>query len=230
MKLFLIRHAQGGNIKENYDTLSDLGKKQSYNLAQYFNHQKINFDCFITGTLNRHKETLEILLENLNDYHHNIYNFSNLDEISEQKLKKILVYSLKNENEIKKLYKNFITFDSEIRTRYLRLFEKVLSIWIEKPYFNNSFHNYKNYVLNFIPILEDLYKKHSFKNVLVISSSTPIALLIGKILNYTDQESLELLKKIKNTSLSIFEIQSNLWKPIEINTLPHLKNHQITLL
>ncbi|PKL17193.1 MAG: hypothetical protein CVV49_12285, partial [Spirochaetae bacterium HGW-Spirochaetae-5] len=55
--LFLIRHAQGSFGNENYDKLSETGKKQARILAEYFIKIGIRFDEIYSGTLERHRDT-----------------------------------------------------------------------------------------------------------------------------------------------------------------------------
>ena len=54
--LYLIRHGQAGT-RGNYDALSELGHRQAYLLGQYFAQQKIQFQAFIAGCLNRQQQT-----------------------------------------------------------------------------------------------------------------------------------------------------------------------------
>jgi broad specificity phosphatase PhoE len=46
--------------------LSDLGHKQSVRLGEYFAYKGIHFDGLIAGTLRRHKQTLEGILQGMN--------------------------------------------------------------------------------------------------------------------------------------------------------------------
>ncbi|MFN3247499.1 MAG: histidine phosphatase family protein, partial [Leptonema sp. (in: bacteria)] len=61
MNLYLVRHAQAGDIKSNYDVLSEYGKYQSQKLGKYFLENDLKFDLWIRGTLNRHKETMQLI-------------------------------------------------------------------------------------------------------------------------------------------------------------------------
>ena len=56
--LYLIRHGQAGT-RGHYDALSDLGKRQACLLGQYLATQKVPFKAFISGCLNRQRQTAE---------------------------------------------------------------------------------------------------------------------------------------------------------------------------
>src|SRR5690349_11420161 len=64
--LYLVRHGQASFGAADYDNLSELGRKQSVRLGEYFAHKGIHFDGLIAGTLRRHKQTLEGILQGMN--------------------------------------------------------------------------------------------------------------------------------------------------------------------
>ncbi len=60
--LFLVRHAQASFAAENYDVLSDLGRRQSRLLGEYFAGRGLSFSRVLHGTLQRQRDTaLEVL-------------------------------------------------------------------------------------------------------------------------------------------------------------------------
>jgi broad specificity phosphatase PhoE len=56
-QLYLIRHGQASFGAEDYDNLSELGRKQAQQLGAYFKQKNLQFDAVITGTLRRHTQT-----------------------------------------------------------------------------------------------------------------------------------------------------------------------------
>jgi broad specificity phosphatase PhoE len=64
--LYLVRHGQASFGADDYDQLSDLGRRQSVRLGEYFAQKQIHFDGLIAGTLRRHRQTLEGILEGMN--------------------------------------------------------------------------------------------------------------------------------------------------------------------
>ena len=57
--IHLIRHGQASFGSENYDRLSDLGKKQSRLLGEHFRAAGIEFSRVATGQMVRHRETMD---------------------------------------------------------------------------------------------------------------------------------------------------------------------------
>lgn len=64
-ELYLVRHAQASFHSSDYDCLSELGERQSRWLGEYFASRGIGFDVLVTGTLRRHRQTLEGILRGM---------------------------------------------------------------------------------------------------------------------------------------------------------------------
>lgn len=56
--LYLIRHGQAGT-RENYDTLSELGRRQARLLGEHLAAQGVRFDRVIAGRLSRQQQTAQ---------------------------------------------------------------------------------------------------------------------------------------------------------------------------
>lgn len=61
--LYLVRHGQASFAAENYDRLSELGRRQSVWLGEYFAGRGIEFSRVVCGTLERQRETARAILE-----------------------------------------------------------------------------------------------------------------------------------------------------------------------
>ncbi len=55
--LSLVRHGQASFGAADYDNLSELGRRQSVRLGEYFAGKGLQFESVITGTLKRHAQT-----------------------------------------------------------------------------------------------------------------------------------------------------------------------------
>lgn len=61
--LYLVRHGQASFAAENYDRLSDLGRRQAIWLGEYFAERNVVFSRAVSGTLERQRETARLILE-----------------------------------------------------------------------------------------------------------------------------------------------------------------------
>ena len=70
--IYLVRHGQASFGADDYDQLSDLGRRQSVRLGEYFLEKGIHFDVLMAGTLRRHKQTMEGILQGLARQHEHL--------------------------------------------------------------------------------------------------------------------------------------------------------------
>jgi len=61
--VYIVRHAQASFGAENYDQLSELGRRQSERLGESLVQRGIVADRVISGTMQRHRDTAEIALK-----------------------------------------------------------------------------------------------------------------------------------------------------------------------
>ena len=60
-ELYLVRHGQASLGSDNYDRLSEKGEQQCIWLAEHFARNGLRFDRVVTGTLQRHAQTLDAI-------------------------------------------------------------------------------------------------------------------------------------------------------------------------
>jgi len=63
--LYLVRHGQASFAAENYDRLSELGRRQSVWLGEYFAERGIVFSRAVCGTLERQRQTARDILDTM---------------------------------------------------------------------------------------------------------------------------------------------------------------------
>ncbi|GIX40747.1 MAG: hypothetical protein KatS3mg129_0480 [Leptospiraceae bacterium] len=234
MKLYLVRHAQAGDIKTNYDVLSENGIYQAKQLGKYFKKNKLTFDLYVCGTLNRQKETLSLIKKELQENKNEII-LDSLDEISEDLFKSLLQYYIKKDKFLNYLFLELqkSKYSEKSKEIYILILKNIFKNWILDKENPVSFFNFKNHVLKIYDFLNENYNKHNIKNIIMVSSGTPIAILLGNVFHLEDSEALNWMKKIYNTSLFIFNIKKKKFiylEPISINFCPHLLIHEQTLL
>jgi broad specificity phosphatase PhoE len=79
-ELYLVRHGQASFGSGNYDLLSEVGERQAVWLGEYFSQQDARFDRVITGTMRRHRQTLDAIIQGLGYPVTHIEQHAGLDE------------------------------------------------------------------------------------------------------------------------------------------------------
>jgi broad specificity phosphatase PhoE len=204
MNLYLVRHAQAGDIKSNYDVLSEYGKYQSQKLGKYFLENDLKFDLWIRGTLNRHKETMQLIQKEMGIEQNELV-LDCLDEISENTFKNLLKYYIEKDKLLQHLFKQLQNSNdlSKSKEIYILILKNIFKNWIYDTTNPISYSHYKSKVLQILEDLKQFATHHHLKNILIISSGTPISILLGYVFGLTDEQSLNWMKKIYNTSISV---------------------------
>ncbi len=228
-EIFLVRHAQASFGTDNYDELSDIGWQQSRLLGEYFFSRNGEFDRIISGTLNRHKETLEGMLEcfpdnvvwdeneDLNEYH-----FSELYIAYEQ------CYP---EDE------DIITCrasDHKDARAFYRVVRSALLAWSNNEFDSLVTESWHDFLLRTEKNLNDICKSvSSGENILILSSGGVISMMLKHILELSAHQAIGLNMQIRNSSISHCYYSNGDLSFAGFNGLPHLdtleNRHLITL-
>lgn len=233
--LYLARHGQAGG--SDYNQLTEKGREQAGLLGKYLADSSIDFDFIACGTLGRQRETLEICREMLQKGERRMIEpveLPGLDEIAPD-----IWYTLAEElrRRDKSFRQEFHAWIAALRKRdrsnptiYARAMKRLLAMWITEDYQSSHIASFKEYHKGVLSIPASLPQQDSIQKILLISSGTPISLLMGSALRWELEPSLGLLRWIRNTSLSIFSIGGRggggggggRWEPVSLNGLPHL--------
>lgn len=227
--LYLVRHGQADRLGKDYDRLTQIGWKQAKALGEYFLNQRIEFDSVFTGTLNRQKETATGILEAFRSE-----KFCIPDPIESEfwnefdpRLWLGLAAKIRHvDDQFSKTYENYKNAWEEgsekTRDYFQILIQKVLQDWVEGVWDPVEPYSFTEYVLRIQTALDSIPTDH--KSTLVVSSSTPVAIVMGLACGLKPKEFPVFMKYILNSSLSIFKKEGFLWEPVSFNTTGHITN------
>ncbi len=228
-EIFFVRHGQASFGKENYDELSELGTLQSKNLGEYFQKEGINFDYCITGTMLRHKQTMQNSISNLTGSRTQVLETPLLNEFSENLWRK-LAQELSSENqEFASLAQKVIQSKSHRNRLFFKLAEWILTEWKKgrTPNGEESYSEFRKRVLSFPEFLQNINNKG--KTGIVFSSGTPISILLSHYSQISPEIELNWLPYLWNTSLSSLHVRGERTFFSSINNVSHLNKNERTL-
>ena len=203
--IFFIRHAQGSFGKDNYDKLSGTGKKQAAILAEYFHSISMKFDEIYSGTMVRHKETVDeyITISKQKDIHiPEIKYDSRLNEYDAEKILSILLPVLLSE---KPHFKE--DFDKLLSDKksFQRVFSEVMDMWSSGKYDMTGTATWEEFTSGINSFITDRMNEHnSDKNIAVFTSGGPISALMMKVLSLSLHTSMKIRDNIVNSSITRF--------------------------
>ncbi|MBF0395588.1 MAG: histidine phosphatase family protein [Desulfobacterales bacterium] len=222
--LYMIRHGQASFGKDNYDKLSDLGEHQAKLLAAYFVRKKLNFDMIYTGTLLRHRETAQSLIE---AYKFNgfkpceVKESKSFDEYDFKAIMKSIIPVLQAKNpqfneSLDLIFKNSREFQY--------VFETAMIHWMsgnDNPPDLPSWNDFKDKVADEINFI--MQNTGKGKKIAIFTSGGPIAATIQKVLQLSDYMTLKITCQIINSSVSRFKFNKESIMLSVFNDCNHLE-------
>lgn len=227
VEVYLARHGQAGGLR--YNELTALGREQAQALGRWLKERRIAFDVAVSGSLERQQETLDLVLEKLGQNPARSV-LPALDEISPRVWFAAGEVLRRRDPEFREQFEAWLDgLRKEGRGAqrgYLVVLEKALRAWIGGELAETGiegFAEFQERVLSAPAALAAL----GGKRILAISSGTPIALLIGRAQQLGLEDSLDLMRRLHNTALSIFDCGPERWLALETNQSLHLENDSL---
>jgi broad specificity phosphatase PhoE len=208
--LYLVRHGQASFGADDYDQLSELGRRQSVRLGEYFAERGIRFDALIAGTLRRHKQTLEGILEGMNHAGEHL-EWEGLNEYDSE----AVIASIHPE----KLDK---ATSPEMFRHHFRLLRDGLARWMAGETSPRGMPAYPDFVAGVAGALDHVRANHYGQKVLIVSSGGPISTAVGQVLGTSPATTIELNLRIRNTSITEFAFTPKRHMLVSYNGIPHL--------
>ncbi|HNX25198.1 MAG TPA: histidine phosphatase family protein [Spirochaetota bacterium] len=222
--LFFIRHAQGSFGKGNYDKLSETGKKQALILAEYFHSIKIHFDEIYSGTMERHKDTVNeyISLSKVRDIPAEEVKYdSRLNEYDAEKILTILIPALlKEKPHMKEHYEKLL---SDKRSFQL-VFSEVMNMWASGNYDMTGTATWEEFTSGIYSFADERMSEHNGdRNIAVFTSGGPLSALIMKVLSLSLNTSMLIRDRIVNSSITRFRYTAYKIMISSFNEYSHLE-------
>lgn len=208
--LYLVRHGQASFGADDYDHLSELGRRQSVRLGEYFAERGIRFDGLIAGTLRRHKQTLEGILQGMNHAGEHL-SWEGLNEYDSQ-----AVIATVHPGQLEK------PTSPEMVRHHFRLLRDGLAQWMTGATQPAGMPTYEEFVAGVAGALDHVRHNHYGQNVLVVTSGGPISTAVGYVLRTPPETTIELNLRIRNTSITEFAFTPKRHMLVTFNAIPHL--------
>lgn len=208
--LYLVRHGQASFGADDYDQLSDLGRRQSVRLGEYFEQRDIHFDGLIAGTLRRHKQTLAGILEGMNHAGEHL-SWEGLNEYDSA-----AVIATVHPQKLEK------PTSPEMYRHHFRLLRDGLARWMAGDASPAGMPSYQQFVAGVAGALDHVRASHYGQNVLVVTSGGPISIAVGHVLGTRAEATIDLNLRIRNTSITEFAFTPKRHMLVGFNAVPHL--------
>lgn len=209
-ELFLVRHGQASFGSDNYDCLSALGEKQGEWLGEYFARRGIEFDRVLTGSMQRHAQTLAAIFRGLG------------------RRLPCEVHPGLNEYDFKALYRALGDEHHELQALasgsmadYYRGLKEVLRLWSEDRIAGPVPETWAQFQQR-VAAAGDTIRLGSGRKVLAVSSGGAIGVMTQQILRAPAATAIALNMQLRNSSISHYFFNSASIQLASFNSLPHL--------
>jgi broad specificity phosphatase PhoE len=226
--LYLIRHGQAGP-RDAYDSLSELGRRQSQLLGHYFRSQGIQFTASFCGEMCRQQQTAREAKSGYGEGFPDIVVDSGWSEFDLDRLYREIAPSLCTRNaDFKQEYEAMRhqlsatrgEHDAGVHRRWLPCDTAIVNAWIrdEYPYTGESWQQFQQRVA----ACHSRMNSSRHDNVAVFTSATPIAIWAGLALEIADERLLKIAGVLHNASLTIIQVRDDRFRLFMLNATPHL--------
>jgi broad specificity phosphatase PhoE len=209
--LYLVRHGQASFGADDYDQLSDLGHRQARRLGEYFSARGMRFDAILVGTLRRHRQTLDAILEGMGGTPAETLAWPGLNEYDS-----LAVIEAIHPAPLEK------PTTPEAYRHHFRLLRDGLTQWMNGVVTPRGMPSYEGFVAGVTSALDHVRTHHQGQSVLVVSSGGPISTAVGRVLQAPPETTIELNLRIRNTAVTEFAFTPKRHMLVTYNTLPHL--------
>ncbi len=229
--VYLIRHGQAGT-RDNYDTLSDLGREQARLLGEYFAAQNLRFDSAYSGGMTRQLETARQVTE---AYARAGLDFPtvkdddgwrefDLDQVYRGLAPQLCASDQQFKQEFEEMTEQIRASRGDsnagIHRRWLPSDIKIVEAWIrgQLPYDGESF-------AAFVRRIQGAPMPNGREgNVIVFTSATPTAVWAARALEISDERLLRIAGVLYNTSITVLRVREGQVRLFSLNGVPHLND------
>jgi broad specificity phosphatase PhoE len=220
-------------MRDAYDSLSELGKRQARLLGEHFVSQGIRFASAYSGALLRQQQTAAEISAAYADAGICVPGVDvdlGWDEFDLGRVYREIAPNLAAEDsEFRREYEemreqvriNDGAHGARIHRRWLPCDTKVVEAWLSGryPYSGETWDQFRQRVATCRFKIGDAQRR---ENVLVVTSATPVAIWSGLSLEISDERVMRLAGAVYNASYTIMRLRGGQLRLFTFNAVPHL--------
>ncbi|MBK1612826.1 histidine phosphatase family protein [Rubrivivax gelatinosus] len=207
--LYLVRHGQASFGADDYDCLSELGRRQCLQLGIWLRERGIRFDAALHGSLRRQRASYEAIAEG----HGEMPAAALRPQLDEYDSHALLAAAHPGP---------LPTADTpEAYRRYFQLLREALQRWMLGEIAPAGMPAYADWRAGIVGVLDEIQRSHT-GNVLLVASGGPISTAVGHLLQTPPEVTVDLNMRIRNSSLTELAITPRRLMLVAFNHLPHL--------
>ncbi len=220
VNIYVIRHGQASFGADNYDCLSDSGRRQSQFLGKFLDQVGVEFSAVYTGAMKRQIETAEIVLANLPSNSLRTITDNCFDEYDAAAIIKANLQDMIQEDHTYQKDMERLFTD---QTSFRRIFDTAMSRWFSGAYDYPGVETWRQVserISKGIDRIASLAKDDS--KLAVFTSGGAIAACMQRSLGLTNEQARKVILRTANSSFSVFQGTGGDLTLISYNSVCHL--------
>jgi broad specificity phosphatase PhoE len=228
--LYFFRHGQAGT-RELYDSLSEVGRRQSELLGEYLVRERVEFQRVYVGAMCRQQQTAAAVMEAYRaaglpfppPQVSTAWNEFDLDRVYSELAPRLAAddeaFRREYEAMVEQIRASRGLADAEVHRRWSPCDIQVMDAWIRSlyPYSGESWDAFRQRVATPRSSLSG-----AEGNIAVFTSATPNAIWTGLTLDIHDARILPLAGALYNSSITILRLRGEQLRLLSFNGTPHL--------
>ena len=220
--LYLVRHGQAGT-RDDYDSLSPLGRRQAHLLGEYFRSQQIQFDHVYCGSLKRQQATAHETIPGAKIQVDEGWNEFDLAQVFAEHAPHLAASDADFRRDYEAMQAALTesqgAHDHPVHRRWNDCDKKVIQAWIAGR-FDYSGESWPVFVARIRAAVDRI--THHQGNVIVFTSATPIGISAASTLDITDARAMQIAGVLLNASFTTLRIRPDELRLFSLNNTPHL--------
>ncbi len=220
-EIYLIRHGQASFGTDNYDRLSELGRRQSLILGDYLSGLNVDFDCAYSGTLVRQVDTGRLVLSRCGAFSSaDITAMPQFDEYPSDSVIQASARVMETDPEMRSHFRQYRTD----RRSFQRVLEWAMLGWAAGAHSAPGLETWNDFAGRVRQGLRLVAEKNGrSKRVAVFTSGGSICAALSSALQLSPENSLRLAWVIRNTSVTVLKYNAERISLFSFNSVAHLE-------
>lgn len=227
--LYLVRHGQAGT-RENYDSLSELGRRQSQLLGRHFAEQDIRFAAVYSGSLARQRATAQAALPDSEIVIDPGWDEFDLAQVYREFAPRLAADDPEFQRQYEEMQRAIAesrgAHQAPVHRRWNECDKKAVRAWVEARY-EFSGESWQAFTQRIQSALARVVEARHKGNVIVFTSATPIGVSAASTLDLHDGRAMWLAAVLFNASFTTLRIRDDEVRLFSLNAIPHLNGSEL---
>jgi broad specificity phosphatase PhoE len=223
-KIYMVRHGQASFGKENYDQLSEKGRKQCRLLAEHLIKTGLSFDAVYAGDMARQKDTAREMIAVYRAYDRSLPEPCIMPEFNEYSSRDIIMAHIGDMAQEDALLKTDLESFYVDKKSFQRVFEKIMARWISGEIDKPGVIRWRDFCECVQSGLRKVMAENGRKKkILICTSGGPISAVVQMTLGLSDEKALRIAWHLINTSVTTLVYDDDRVELTTINNTAHLE-------